>query len=148
MNTLTFSIKINADKSAIWNALWEDNNYRKWSAVFFDGSYVVVNDWNEGSKVHFLGEGQNGIYSVIEKYIPNELVRFKHVGNVVDGKEQSVDPETEKWSGAKESYAVTEIGNGLNMLTLELNVMDEHLDFMKEKTPKALKVILKMCEGK
>ena len=137
INRLKFSIEIHAEKSKIWKALWDEHSYREWASVFFEGSYIVADNWQEGSKVFFLSPDQSGIYSTIETHIPNEMIEFKHIGNVVDGKEQPLDEETRKWSGATEMYSLTE-GPDFNTLTIEIDVMDEHLDFMKTTLPKAL----------
>jgi len=59
---------------------------------------------------------------------------------VSNGKEQPIDEETKKWSGATEVYSLAE-GIDNNTLTIEIDVMDEHLDFMKEKLPLALEKI-------
>jgi hypothetical protein len=144
INRLKFSIDIKAAKTTIWKALWDENSYREWVSVFFEGSYVVTDDWEEGSKVHFLAPDQSGIYSIIEKHIPNRIIQFKHIGNVLEGKEQPIDDETKKWSGATEIYTLTE-GKNTNTLEVEIDVMDEHLEFMTNTFPQALKKIKNIC---
>ncbi len=146
INRLLFSIDIPSAKDRIWNALWDDHNYRAWADVFFEGSYAVAKDWKEGSTALFLAPDKSGIYSTIEKHIPNEVIRFKHIGTVVDGEEQPIDDETRKWSGATEVYTLTE-GEGHNTLTVEIDVMDEHLDFMSSTFPKALEKIKSLSMG-
>ena len=142
LNRVVFSVDIEADKSIIWSALW--NRYTEWASVFMDGSYAVTDDWKEGSKVKFLDPEHNGIYSIIEGHIPNELMRFKHVGSVSKGEEQAPDDETETWTGASEAYSITE-GKNNNTLTIEIDVLDEHLEFMKDKLPKALEKVKLMA---
>lgn len=144
MNKLHFSIDIKADKAKIWQTLWDDKSYRDWAGVFFEGSYAITNNWKEGSTVHFLAPDQNGIYSHIEKHIPNKIIKFKHIGNVVKGKEQPIDDDTKKWSGASEMYQLIE-GKNYNTLNVEIDIMDEHLDFMKSTFPKALEKIKNNC---
>jgi len=34
MTRLEFTIDIEAQKSKIWEALWDENSYRKWAGVF------------------------------------------------------------------------------------------------------------------
>ncbi len=140
INRLEFSIDIKAENTAIWKGLWDENSYRQWASIFFEGSYVVADNWQEGNTIHFLGPDQNGIYSLIKKHIPNKIIEFKHIGNVVAGKEQPIDDETIKWTGATEIYRITE-QNGINTLRVEIDVMDEHLKFMTNTFPKALKKI-------
>lgn len=144
IHRLKFSIDIKAEKTAIWKALWDQNFYREWASVFFEGSYALTKDWEEGSTVHFLGPDQNGIYSVIVRHIPNKIIQFKHIGTVVNGEEQPIGTESSIWSGATEIYMVTEGKKG-NTLAVEIDVMDEHLDFMKTTFPKALTKIKNNC---
>lgn len=144
INRLQFSIDIKAEKTRIWEALWNENSYKDWASVFFEGSYAVTNNWKEGSKVLFLSPDQSGIYSIIKKHIPNKIMMFEHRGNVIKGKEQPIDDETKKWSGATEMYTLSE-GTDFNTLTVDIDVLDEHLNFMKNTFPKALKKIKDNC---
>jgi hypothetical protein len=136
----TFSIDIEADKPTIWKALWEDAHYRAWAGVFFEGSYVVADNWHKGSKVHFLAPDQSGIYSLIEQHIPNEIIWFKHIGKVVNGKEQPLDEEAKKWTGTTEVYKLTK-RDGFISLEVEIGIMEEHLVFMTKTFPQAMEVI-------
>lgn len=142
MNRLKYSIEIKVKKDLIWDTLW--NSYSDWASVFFEGSYIVVDQLKEGNKVLFLGPDKSGIYSIIQEHIPNELIKFKHIGNVLNGEEQAIDEVSKVWSGANEVYSIVEV-EGHNRLVIEIDVMDEHLDFMNEKLPKALVKIDHMC---
>ena len=142
INRLQFSIDIKADKEKIWNALWDDIHYRDWSGVFNEGSHYVVDNWKEGSKIMFLASDQSGIYSIIEKHVPNRTIQFKHIGNVVNGKEQHIVDEAIEWSGATETYSLKE-GSGFFTLLVEIDVLDEHVEFMSTKLPIALEKIKK-----
>lgn len=144
IHRLHFSIDIQAEKTKIWEALWNDDSYRDWASVFYKGSYALTDHWKEGSQVLFLAPDQSGIYSLIEKHIPNHSIQFKHIGNVVKGKEQPLDEETKKWSGTTEVYTLTE-GNDCHTLTVEIDVLEEHLEFMNDTFPKALETIKNNC---
>ncbi|MFK8037067.1 MAG: hypothetical protein AB8B74_02160 [Crocinitomicaceae bacterium] len=144
INQLKFSAGIKAERATIWNALWNDNLYREWAGVFFEGSYIKVSNWNAGSTVHFLVPDQSGIYSMIERHIPNHIIQFTHIGNVVEGKEQPIDDESKEWSGATEIYRLIE-GKITTTLEVEIDVMSEHLEFMTNTFPKALKKIKNNC---
>lgn len=145
MNRRTFSIDIHADKTRIWNALWEENAYRDWTSVFFEGSHRLAESWEVGSHVHFLGPDNGGIYSRIEAHTPNEIIVFKHLGKVEKGKELPLDEETKKWSGATESYKV-KAGKNLNTLSIEIDIMDEHLESMTKAFTQALEKVKKNAE--
>lgn len=144
INRLHFSVNIKASKSVIWNTLWEDSSYRDWASIFSEGSHAVTDNWKEGSKVQFLSPDKSGIYSIIEKHIPNEIIIFKHIGIVKDGEELPIDAETKKWSGTAEVYTLIE-GINNNTLTIEIDVLEEHLNFMKKTFPKALDKIKNNC---
>ena len=144
MNRREFSIDIEADKSTIWKALWDENSYRDWTSVFFEGSYLVADKWEEGSHVHFLGPDRNGIYSLIDKHIPNEIIRFKHIGKVENAKEIPSNNETKKWSGATETYKIIE-REKVNTLVIEIDIMDEHLESMTKTFTKALEKVKNNC---
>lgn len=145
INRLEFSIDINAENEKIWDALWEDSNYRDWSGVFGEGSHYVVESWNEGSRIMFLDSDKNGIYSTIDKYVPNETIRFKHIGMVMNGEEQPIDEEVEKWTGVTESYTL-QSGSGFNTLLIEIDILAEHVEFMSAKLPIAMEKIKKNSE--
>jgi len=144
INRLTFSIDIKADKTVIWKALWDEYSYRDWASVFSVGSYAITDHWKEHSKVLFLAPDNSGIYSIIETHIPNKVMKFKHLGTVLKGQEQPMDDETKKWSGATEIYTLSE-GKEINTLTVDIDILDEHLDFMKSTFPKALEKIKNNC---
>jgi hypothetical protein len=145
MKKKQFSIDINATKEKVWNSLWEDANYRKWTSVFSPGSYAK-SDWNEGDKILFLsGEGE-GMYSVIDKKIPNEVMSFKHIGVIKNNVEQPLDEETKKWSGAIESYTLHE-KDGKTHLTAELDLVDEHAEYFEKVFPEALKLVKAIAEN-
>lgn len=140
INRLQFSIEIKADKTKVWKALWEDSNYRKWIAVFDEGSYAVSDGWKEGSEVLFLDPNENGIYSIIKTHKRNQFIQFVHLGSVLQGKKQEIDEQTKSWSGSTEMYTLIE---GIDLLTLQvdIDVLDEHVEFMSTKFPFALQKI-------
>src|SRR5690606_24668626 len=81
MKTLTFKIEINTHKEKVWSLLWDDATYRKWAAVFCEGTYAV-SDWEEGSMIQFLTPNGEGMHSVIEKKTENEYMAFKHLAMI------------------------------------------------------------------
>lgn len=144
INRLQFSIDIKADKTKIWKALWDDKHYRAWCGVFYEGSYYIADSWEEGRRIMFLAPDQSGISSIIEIHIPNETIQFKHIGSVVKGEIQPPDDETIKWSGATESYSLIENSDFITLL-VEIDVLEEHVEFMSAKFPEALEQVKKNC---
>ena len=142
IHRLQFSIDIKADKKKIWDTLWI--NYKDWANIFSEGSYAVTNDWKEGTIVHFLAVDKSGVYSTIEKHTPNEVMCFKHIGNVVNGEEQALDESSKKWTGTSEIYKLSQ-GTDFVTLSIDIDIMEEHLAFMKTKLPIALEKIKSSC---
>ena len=112
--------------------------------MFFEGSYVITDNWKENSTVLFLSPNKNGIYSIIEKHTPNKIMSFKHISTVINKQKQPIDDETKKWTGATETYTLTEELD-YNKLSVKIDVLDEHLNFMKDTFPIALKKVKNKC---
>lgn len=141
MTTLTFATKINAPKEKVWDTLWNDSSYRKWTAAFIDGSYAE-SDWNEGSKILFLSPKGEGMFGIIQTKIPYEQMTFKHLGEIKNSIEEPKD-----WGDATESYYLTEI-NGMTALSVKLNIeaTSEFEQYFNNTFPKALEILKKICE--
>lgn len=145
MKTLRFEIDINAPREKVWDILWNDATYRAWTSVFCEGSYTV-SDWKEGSKILFLDGKQDGMFSTIAALIPNELMSFKHLGTVKNGKELEIDKETESWSGAKEIYTLKAVQNNTKLL-VDVDIIEDHANFFSESFPKGLKKVKELSEA-
>lgn len=144
METLEFTVKIKTTPDKVWKVLWEDETYKKWTSVFCEGSYTV-SDWNEGDKIHFMSPNGEGMNSIIEKKIPNEYMAFKHIGEIKDFKEQPLDEETKKWSGAMETYRL--IPNGeFTDLVAKVDAGEKFVDYFKDVFPKGLEVVKQLSE--
>ena len=141
MTTLNFATKINASKEKVWEALWDDTNYRKWTAAFMEGSYAE-SDWNEGSKISFLTPQGDGMYSIIEKKVPGVQMTFKHLGEVKKGVE-----EPKEWGDAEESYHLNE-KNGVTELEVKLKMetSSEFEQYFNDTFPKALGIVKQISE--
>lgn len=145
MKKSKFTVSIDAPKEKVWQTLWNDDTYPKWTVVFSEGS-KAVSDWNEGSKILFVNENNDGMHSVIAKKIDTEIMNFKHRGMVKNGIELPEDEISKSWSGATENYRLSE-ANGITTLTVEIDIVKEYLDYFNEKFPLALDVVKKLSES-
>lgn len=139
-----FTVVIDAPKEKVWNVLWNDDTYRKWTSVFSEGS-KAVSDWKEGSKIQFLDAKNDGMYSTISKCIDNEIMNFTHIGVVKNGVEQPLDDTIKNWSGSSENYALNETDE-ITTLTVEMDIIPEYLDYFNKTFPLALDLVKKLSE--
>lgn len=146
MEKLTFNVHINAPQEQVWQSLWEDASYRSWTAVFHEGSHAV-SDWQEGSKILFLGPdgngGTGGMTSRIAKLIPNDTMIFEHLGEVKNG----VEDFSKGWTEAFEKYFLRQSADGGTELNVELDTVGEYVSYFQETFPKALAKVKELAEA-
>jgi uncharacterized protein YndB with AHSA1/START domain len=145
MNKLAFSTEINAPANKVWQVLWNDSTYRKWTSVFQEGSYAV-SDWKQGSRIQFLSSKGDGMFSEIAELKPNEYMAFRHLGIVKDFKEQPPTAETESWKDAIETYSLKG-NNDHTILEVNLNSVGEYEDYFNKTFPGALKIVKELAEN-
>lgn len=149
MEKINFSTSINAPKEKVWNALWEDANYRNWTAAFHEGSYAQTDNWKVGSKVLFLGPdgsgGSGGMVSKVAANRPNEFMSFEHLGEVKNGVEDTTSDKVKVWAGAMENYTLSETG-GKTMVAVELDIDAEYKDYFVKTWPVALQKLKELAE--
>ena len=140
MKKLELSIEIMATKEKVWDALWQEENYKNWTSVFMEGSYAE-SDWKEGSEIRFVSPGENGMFGIIEKMIPFEKMYFKHLGEIQNGVKQAETYGEE----ATERYDLKE-ENGKITLSATMNAPEEYLIYFTNIFPKALEKIKEISE--
>lgn len=145
MEKLNFSIDINAPKEKVWEILWGDDTYPKWTVVFSEGSQAVT-DWQEGSKVLFTDGKGSGMVSKIESKRSNEFMSFKHLGEVKDGIEDTTSEKVKSWAGSFENYTLKESG-GVTTLTVDLDISGDFKDYFMKTFPRALELVKKLSEN-
>ncbi len=145
MEKLKFNTTINAPAEKVWDVLWNDNTYSKWTAVFSEGSKAET-DWRKGSKVLFTDGKGSGMVSEIADKVPNEYMSFRHLGMVQDGVEDTTSEKIKGWAGAMENYTLKEM-DGKTELEVELDMNDEYKDYFKETFPKALQIVKETSEA-
>ncbi len=141
MKTLQFEIQINAAPTLVWKYLWELENYQSWTSVFCPGSYYETSEFKEGNRIRLLTPEGHGMFSVLEKIDVNKFLAFKHLGDIIDFKEQ----EIANWENAIESYELTENENG-TLLKVFVDTLEKYIPFMEETFPKALLKLKEITE--
>jgi hypothetical protein len=148
MEKLKFSIEINASKAKAWNTMLEDRTYRLWTEAFTEGSYYV-GDWNKGSNILFLAPGTDGktggMVSRIKDNRLYEFISIEHLGEVIDGVEDTTSDRVKDWAGALENYTFVD-KNGKTELIVEMDINKEFKEMFEGMWPKALQILKELCE--
>ncbi len=139
MNQLIFTIAIEAAPDSVWNTLWNHDTYSQWTSVFQEGSRYE-GTLEEGSIIRMFDSNNNGMYNLVLINRPTIEMKFKHLGWLYDGAE---DPQ--QWEDSVESYQLESTGMG-TQLKVEVNAIDEFVEFFNNNLPKALTQIKNIAE--
>lgn len=147
LERLTFKVEIGAAAAKVAETMLE-KNYSDWTAEFnptsrYEGS------WAKGSKILFLGTGENGevggMVSRIAEHIPNRFVSIEHLGMVENGVEITSGKKVAAWVGCHENYAFDEV-NGSTVLTVQIDTVPDYKGYFETTYPKALEKLKSICE--
>lgn len=142
-----FSIDIQASPERVWNTLWEDQNYRAWTAVFYPGSHTE-GELVEGGRIKFLSPEKDGMIAEIRSCKPHVEMRFRHIGIMEKGKEILEGPMIEAWGDALEEYYLTPSNNGTTLnIVLEMQAEGEVVEELLNAWPKALDKVKELAEA-
>ena len=128
----------------------EPETYKEWTGAFHPGS-TYEGSWDKGSKIKFVSEDDgklSGMFSQIVENIPHEYVSIEHLGEIIDGKEDTTSEGAKQWSGSHENYRFTE-KDGTTTLDVELiggNVSDEMTKMFDGMWPQSLQKLKEICE--
>lgn len=143
---LKFEIEIEADAATIWKKMWDKESYKIWTTPFCEGSYYT-GDLVKGGRIHFMAPDGSGMYSDVLFINEPTNVVFRHIGEIKNNTEQPVDEATELWTGCIEMYHISDVGNGKQKLTAEVDCTKEHINYMSEKFPLGMEKIKELSEG-
>ncbi len=129
MEQLSYEIEINAEPEKVWSVLWGDITYRQWTTAFTEGSFYE-GTLEEHSIIKFLDPKNNGMYSRVEKMIPNEEITFLHLGEIYEGIEVPQD-----WGESTEAYFLEENEEG-TLLKTKIKTLQNLKLSLKRNFPK------------
>jgi hypothetical protein len=149
MQKIHFSIQINAPREKVWDVMLSDKTYREWTKAFNPGGYYK-GDWNEGSKILFVGLDpvtgkEGGMVSRIKESRKPEFVSVEHLGIVNNGVEDTTSEMAKKWTPAFENYTFTEKDGG-TQLDVDMDTADEMKEEFEKMWPKALELLKEVAE--
>jgi uncharacterized protein YndB with AHSA1/START domain len=147
MQKFHFKIDINAPKEKVWHTMLDDKTYRIWTEAFMPGSYYK-GDWGKGSKMLFIGPGENGDMGMVSRIKENQKYKFisiEHYGVVKDDKEDTSSDEVKAWAGAHENYTFKEKDNSTEVL-VDMDIAEEYKEMFEDMWPKALQKLKEISE--
>jgi uncharacterized protein YndB with AHSA1/START domain len=145
-----FAITINAPKERVWETMLQDATYREWAALFNpSGSSWYEGEWTQGSKILFLGDGENGqvagMVSRIKEVRPYEFVSIEHLGIVQDGQEDTTSDIAKQFAPAFENYTLVD-KHGATQVLVDMDTAEEHRQMFESSWPKALSKLKDLAE--
>jgi hypothetical protein len=149
MEKLRQKVFINASRAWVWDVMLADDTYREWTSAFHPGSYYK-GDWSEGSKILFLGPGddgggEGGMVSRIRENRPHEFISVEHLGIVHNGVEDTESDAAKAWAPAYENYTFAD-SNGGTELTIEMDIQSEQKENFEKLWADALSRLKTIAE--
>ena len=151
MQKLHFTTDIQAPAEKVYKAMLGLNDiesYKEWTAAFNPTS-SWEGSWDKGSKIYFIGLDENGktggMVSQVAENKPAEFVSIRHYGYLDGDQEITTGEEVEKGAGGHEKYTFEE-NNGVTKVTVDLDTIDEYVDYFQKTYPKALEILKKQVE--
>jgi len=151
MKKLQFKKSIDASAEKVYNIMLGINNietYEQWTSEFNPTS-TYEGSWEKGSKIYFIGTDENGkrggMVSEIADVVPFRFVSIRHYG-ILDGENEITEGDmVEKWAGGLENYSFQE-NNGTTTVTVEMDAIEDYLDYFSSTWPKALNKLKELAE--
>lgn len=151
MKKLQFKKEINAPAQKVYETmlgLKNKSTYEYWTSAFNPTS-TYEGSWDKGSKILFVGEDENGkkggMVSEIEEHQAAKFVSIRHYGFLDGDTEVTTGEQVEKWAGGHENYSYHE-NNGTTTVTVEMDSIDEYLDYFNNTYPAALDKLKEISE--
>lgn len=145
METFKYQIEIDAPAEKVWDILWNEDTYSKWTHFFSPDSQIVT-DWKVNGKTYFTDASKkNGMVSTIDKIEENKYLIFKHLGEMTDGVEDTESEKVKVWSGSKEAYYLEE-NNGKTTLKVEVDSDENYKEMFDNGFTKGLQIIKELSE--
>lgn len=150
VEVLKYSISIDAKPEKIWEVLFSPDTFSIWTAPFSEGSFFKGN-WEQGSKMLFLMINKKGleegmVSEIAENRYPFHL-SIRHLGYVIDGKEDTESDEVKSWAPVYEKYTLTTQENGHTLLEAYSDIVEEMVDIFNEAWPKSLEKVKQLSES-
>ena len=146
MKKLTYSINIKKPIAFVFEKIIDKSVYPGWAKAWGEGM-TYEGEWKEGEHISFFDQTQGGTKVVIEEFVPNELIKAKHVAmvNPQNIEVELTDDMMRKWIGSQENYYFKKENEAETTLEVVM-IADEAFEEMMGAWPKALQLFKEICE--
>lgn len=141
LQTLAFSVRVNAPAEKVWDILWSKEGYRQWTAPFCEGSYYETSAFEEGNTIRLLSPDGKGLNSILHTVEYPKYLAFQHIGEIDNFKEVTPDG----WEKAMETYEIIPLNTGVEVIT-RVETAPEYVDHMNRLFPLALNELKRLAE--
>jgi hypothetical protein len=152
MEKLQFKVSIQAPVAKVYDMMLGISNiatYEQWTFLFNPTSTYEGN-WEKGSKILFIGVDEKGekggMVSRIAENLVNRFVSIQHYGLLKGDVEVTEGEDVEKWANGFENYTF-EDNNGSTTVIVNLDTVEDFVDYMNEHYPMALEKLKEICEA-
>ena len=146
---LHFEVTIHAKPTEVYQMMLDEKHYSDWTSVFNPTS-CFRGSWEKGSKILFLGTGedgsQGGMVSRIVQNIPGKFVSIRHEGIIQNGNEITHGPEVQEWAGGLENYTFRG-DHGRTNLSIDMDSTPGFVSYFHQTYPLALNRLKEICES-
>lgn len=143
--TLSYEVRMAAPVATVWERMFSSNGYRQWTASFTEGSFFE-GSWEEGTRMRFLGPGDNGLLSEIATNRRHEEIRIRHIGMVMAGVEDTESDAVRAWAPMHETYRFRQEGDE-TVVSIEQQTLEPYRESIDRTWPQALEALKDLCEG-
>lgn len=142
MQTLNFSITINAAVEKVRDTMLEHPTYEQRTTAFSEWS-TYTGSREQGADIKFVDPAWYGMLSRIASNRLYEYISIQHLGEI--GKDHEIKMY-DTWE-IFENYSFTKIDAFTTKIDVEMTAMpDERVDMFNEMWPKALDLLKGLCE--
>jgi uncharacterized protein YndB with AHSA1/START domain len=151
MQTLNFQVEIHAPVHVVWTSMLDDEPYRQWTGTSFPGSYYE-GSWELGDTIRFMGPSPDddsvlgGLVATVIENRPDELVTVEYLGQVVDGRDDTVSEGAAMFAGTRESYRFSESG-GVTTVDVQLDSDPGLAAMFADTWPDSLTALKRIAEA-
>lgn len=152
MQKLHKEIFINAPREKVWDIMLGEETYKEWTKAFSPTPNTTSRfegNWEEGSKMLFIGENQDGgtegMVSRIQENRKPEFLSIEHIGIYKDGVEDTESEVAKQWAPAYENYTFIEKDGGTE-LHIDMDIEEQYKEMFEKMWSAALESLKELSE--